>query len=90
MSKRVKDHTFKTPNSVSVKVQGNQQLSTTNQNDSANSNDLSFIIEDILGKRIGNDSINFDEEKRHKVLNRLVYNFYCRIYPIPPHFITIV
>ena len=81
LSKRVKDNTNKTPNLGSRKVLPNQQLSTTVQNDSTNSVDLSFIIDDILRRRIGlSGSMNSEENQCQKVLNPLVsYNFYSEI-----------
>lgn len=79
--KRVKDNTNKTPNVGSRKMLPNQQLSTTVQNDSTNSVDLSFIIDDILRRRIGpSGSMNSEEKQCQKVLNPLVsYNFYSEI-----------
>ena len=52
--KRVKDHTHKTPKMASSELNDNRKLDTsTLENDSAFAcEDLSFIIEDILCKRI--------------------------------------
>ena len=57
--KRVKDHTHKTPKMASSELNDNQNLDTsTLANDSAFAcDDLSFVIEDILSKRIENHAL---------------------------------